>query len=350
MSSNSDKKNDGDIDDLVNQVDNLGLNDDKKDNEEEDNDNDDDIQKVASWIQESRKIVILSGAGVSCSAGIPDFRTPGTGLYDNLQKYNLPFAEAVFDVDFYRKKPEPFLNLAKELWPGLRHSPTLTHSFVATLANKRKLLRNYSQNIDGLEHLASVPEEAIVECHGHFRTASCIKCKKPMDGDECKRIVLETTNVPACLKCGGHVKPDIVFFGEGLPDRFHNLLRKDVEQVDLLIVIGTSLQVAPVSHIPNYVQCKRVLINRDEVGDFFGQDDCVLLGDCDGTVMQLASQLGWEHEVRTLNKKTKIAPEKKNKDKEWAFDSDERYSRGEELKRKRVGKVNGNYAMFLRKF
>lgn len=326
MSSDAESKKDNDVDDLINQVEGLGITDDKatakikaedandkKEHQDDEDDEDDDIKKVAQWIRESKKIIILSGAGVSCSAGIPDFRTPGTGLYDNLQKYDLPYPEAVFDVSFYRRKPQPFLSLAKELWPGLQHSPTLTHSFGAVLANNSKLLRNYTQNIDGLEHLATISEEQIVECHGHFRTASCIKCNKSMDGDKCKDLILngDGKTPPQCPKCKSHVKPDIVFFGEGLPDRFHNLLSKDVGTVDLLLVIGTSLQVAPVSHIPQYVKCKRrVLINRDEVGDFMREDDVVLLGDCDDVVMQLADELGWEQEVRILNKKTRIVPKK----------------------------------------
>ena len=80
-------------------------------------------------------------------------RTPGTGLYDNLQKYNLPFPEAVFDVSFYRRNPAPFTQLAKELWPGLHFAPTLSHSFLTLLHNKGLLLRCYTQNIDGLEHV-----------------------------------------------------------------------------------------------------------------------------------------------------------------------------------------------------
>jgi NAD-dependent SIR2 family protein deacetylase len=74
-----------------------------------------------------------------------DFRTEGTGLYDNLQKYNLPYPEAVFDLSFYMNNPDPFVQLASELWPGLRHSPTVTHSFIALLEKKGMLLRNYTQ-------------------------------------------------------------------------------------------------------------------------------------------------------------------------------------------------------------
>ena len=86
-------------------------------------------------------------------AGIPDFRTPGTGLYDNLQKYNLPYPEAIFDVEFYREDPSPFVTLAKELWPGIVFSPTLTHSFLKLLSDKGLLLRLYTQNIDGMSKI-----------------------------------------------------------------------------------------------------------------------------------------------------------------------------------------------------
>ena len=148
------------------------------------------------------------------AAGIPDFRTPGTGLYDNLQKYNLPFPEAVFDVGFYKRNPQPFCSLAKEIWPGMIHSPTLTHSFLTLLAQKGKLLRVYTQNIDGLEVLADLPPEKIVECHGHFRTASCTKCKKPAEMDPVVDSIVQHAKVPICKHCKGYVKPDIVFFGE----------------------------------------------------------------------------------------------------------------------------------------
>ena len=105
------------------------------------------IKNVADLLSSNKykNIVILTGAGVSCSAGIPDFRTPGTGLYDNLAKYNLPFPEAVFELGFYRNNPEPFVQLASELWPGLKHSPTITHSFIALLEKKGLLLRTYTQ-------------------------------------------------------------------------------------------------------------------------------------------------------------------------------------------------------------
>mmetsp|Transcript_17608 Transcript_17608/g.24769 ORF Transcript_17608/g.24769 Transcript_17608/m.24769 type:complete len:357 (-) Transcript_17608:706-1776(-) len=321
------------VDDLTEQIENLGLRetstttttttaDGTQNLENELCMNDDDsipphFKKVARWISEgsAKNIVVLSGAGVSCSAGIPDFRTPGTGLYDNLQKYNLPYPEAVFDLNFYRRNPKPFCSLAKEIWPGLKHSPTLTHSFVALLSKKGRLLRNYSQNIDGLEYLASIPAEEIIECHGHFRTASCIRCNTEHDSEECKQIILEEERAPKCKRCGNNVKPDIVFFGEDLPSRFHKLLRKDLAKTDLLLIMGTSLMVAPVSLIPERVSksCRRVLVNRELVGNISpseGEDskgrDVWLGGDCDDSILQLSKLLGWENELYQLNKKTRI--------------------------------------------
>mmetsp|Transcript_29180 Transcript_29180/g.55329 ORF Transcript_29180/g.55329 Transcript_29180/m.55329 type:complete len:374 (-) Transcript_29180:136-1257(-) len=282
------------------------------------------IKRVASLLASNKhkNIVILTGAGVSCSAGIPDFRTPGTGLYDNLQKYNLPFPEAVFDLEFYRRNPDPFIQLASELWPG-KHSPTITHSFIALLEKKGMLLRTYTQNIDGLDVLAGVSEEKMIECHGHFRTASCISCNFSSDGEECKRIIVEEKRPPPCQNCGGHVKPDIVFFGESLPTVFHRNVRKDTKNADLLIVMGTSLMVGPVNQIPEMVRkdCPRVLFNNELVGSFRKKNgpntrkksyntnarrDIFHAGDCDSSVQMLCNLLGWEQELNDLNYKHRL--------------------------------------------
>jgi hypothetical protein len=107
------------------------------------------LVQIANWVEQANHILVLTGAGVSVAAGIPDFRTPGTGLYDNLAKYKLPYAEAVFDIEYYPSNPHPFVQLAAELWPDPDDpkcpKPTLTHCFVMLLAEKGKLLRNYSQ-------------------------------------------------------------------------------------------------------------------------------------------------------------------------------------------------------------
>ena len=116
------------------------------------------VNGIVRAIKEGRikKICVLVGAGISCSAGIPDFRSPGTGIYYNLQEYNLPNPEAMFELGKYK--------------------PTYAHHFLKLLENKGILLRVYSQNIDGLDRLAGLSETVLVEAHGSFATASCIEC------------------------------------------------------------------------------------------------------------------------------------------------------------------------------
>ncbi len=161
------------------------------------------------------------------------------------------------------------------------------------LADKGLLLRIYSQNIDGLEFLAGIPEDKLVECHGHFRTASCIDCKRPADADKVRETIVKDGKTPKCEYCGGNVKPDIVFFGEELPERFYKLLKQDVPKADVLLVMGTSLNVAPVSHIPNMVRCDRVLFNRDLVMRLRRNKDTFVEGDCDTNVQKLMNRLDW---------------------------------------------------------
>lgn len=244
------------------------------------------------------------------AAGIPDFRSPNTGLYHNLQKYDLPYPTAVFEIGFFRKNPKPFFALSKELYPG-NFRPTPCHYFVRLLHEKGMLLRHYTQNIDTLEHVAGIPSEKLVEAHGTFHTNHCISCRKEYSMEWAKEQIF-ADNVPTCTTCKGIVKPDIVFFGEDLPHKFYVLPDKDFKECDLLIIMGTSLEVQPFGGLitrPDK-QCVRLLINRELVGTgssgfdfFFGTGglrvgkknnarDVAWLGDCDDGVQALADAVG----------------------------------------------------------
>jgi len=115
------------------------------------------VDSVIKYIKDGRakSIVIMCGAGVSTSAGIPDFRTPGTGLYDNLKKYNLEKPEDMFNIEYFRENPRPFYDLAQSLLPS-KFIPTITHFFMKLLETKGILKRIYTQNIDTLERRAGM--------------------------------------------------------------------------------------------------------------------------------------------------------------------------------------------------
>jgi len=278
-----------------------------------------DIDGVVEYVKEgkAKNIIVMAGAGISTSAGIPDFRTPGTGLYDNLQKYNLPYPTAVFDIRYFEENPKPFYTLAKELYPG-SFSPTPSHYFVKMLEEKGLLLRHFTQNIDTLDRLAGVSDEKIVEAHGAFNTGHCIKCRKEYSQEWIKELIFKD-EIPTCGDCGGYVKPDIVFFGEGLPEKFFNCMELDFDKCDMLIIMGTSLTVQPfaslIDRVGKYVP--RVLINMDKVGvssdlmSIIGGTgmmfdspknfrDVAILGPCDDGCYALADKLGWKQDLQNL--------------------------------------------------
>ena len=212
------------------------------------------VERIAKIIKDGdvKNIVVMSGAGISVAAGIPDFRTPGTGLYYNLEKFNLPTPESMFDIEYFREHPESFYSFvmvslrlrshAQELFPE-QYMPTYTHYFIKLLNNKGLLLRDYTQNIDGLERQAGIPDSRLVESHGTMATCSCIQCKRPQKIEWFKKQIMSRI-IPRC-KCGGLVKPDIVFFNEPLPQKFNWMSTADLASCDLLIVMGTSLAVQP---------------------------------------------------------------------------------------------------------
>ncbi|XP_069821792.1 NAD-dependent protein deacetylase sirtuin-3, mitochondrial [Dendropsophus ebraccatus] len=275
------------------------------------------LTDVAEKIKEGtyRHILVMAGAGISTDSGIPDFRSPTSGLYSKLQEYSLPYPEAIFDLSYFLHEPKPFLRLSQELLPG-RHYPNAAHYFLRLLHNKGLLLRLYTQNIDGLERAAGIPAEKLVEAHGTFASSTCTMCLKEYPGETFRDAVMKS-EVPRCSACKGLIKPDIVFFGEQLPARFF-LHLTDFPRADLLFVMGTSLEVEPFASLVYAVRSStpRVLINRDPVGPFLDSSDglnVLELGEVTSGVKRLVQLLGWDSELEELEKNNKSA-DKANKD------------------------------------
>ncbi|XP_014375946.1 NAD-dependent protein deacetylase sirtuin-1 isoform X2 [Alligator sinensis] len=255
------------------------------------------IEDAVKLLQECKKIMVLTGAGVSVSCGIPDFRSRD-GIYARLaiDFPDLPDPQAMFDIEYFRKDPRPFFKFAKEIYPG-QFQPSLCHKFIALMDKEGKLLRNYTQNIDTLEQVAGI--QRIIQCHGSFATASCLICKYKVDCEAVRGDIFNQV-VPRCPRCPPDeplaiMKPEIVFFGENLPEQFHRAMKYDKDEVDLLIVIGSSLKVRPVALIPSSIphEVPQILINREPLPHL--HFDVELLGDCDVIINELCQRLSGEY-------------------------------------------------------
>ncbi|BFU21059.1 Sir2 family transcriptional regulator, putative [Entamoeba histolytica HM-1:IMSS-B] len=261
-----------------------------------------DVKGVAKYIRKNhvKNIIALVGAGMSTTAGIPDFRSPRTGLYFNLQKYNLPYPEAVFDMNYFPSNPAPFYEVMKVMFPGQgTYFPTKCHRFLKLLNDKGILKMVYTQNIDGLESVAGIPNDKVICSHGTFRSSHCLSCHKKYPDTSVFIESIKKGEIIHC-NCGGLIKPDIVFFNESLPDEFFESIKDKFDDCDMLLIIGTALVVYPfanlVDHVP--INCPRVCINREKVGKMMCYDnlgrDVALLGGCDDIASELAKYLEWE--------------------------------------------------------
>ncbi|KAF7357640.1 Deacetylase sirtuin-type domain-containing protein [Mycena sanguinolenta] len=291
--------------------------------------------------------MVLTGAGISVSCGIPDFRSRD-GLYASLKErgeYDLDDPQQMFDIRYFRENPAVFY----QIYPS-NFVPSPCHRFIKLIEDKNKAsaactapllsllssfpnhllhFQNYTQNIDGLHTLAGVTR--VLECHGSFATATCILCQRQVPGSEIEADIM-AQKVPICTVCNapraaspnkkgkkkskkkakggwdsdeedesdgptyppGIMKPDITFFGEKLKDHFDHSLAADRSQVDLLLVVGTSLKVSPVAdilcHLPHSVP--QILINKTPVRHI--NPDIILLGNADTIIAHLCSKLGWD--------------------------------------------------------
>ncbi|CAF0759710.1 unnamed protein product [Adineta ricciae] len=251
------------------------------------------LDDAVELIRTRKNILVLTGAGISVSCGIPDFRSRN-GIYARLREEfpELPNPQSMFDIEYFTDDPRPFFRFAKEIWPG-QYQPSLAHHFISELERQDKLLRNYTQNIDSLEHLC--PITRLIQCHGSFSSATCRVCHHSVKSDEIKEEILQQ-KIPHCPKCPADrpdaiLKPDIVFFGEQLPDDFHKAISLDKSQCDLLIVMGSSLKVKPVSLVSELLSSDipQILINRERLPH--KTFDIELLGNCDVIINEICSRL-----------------------------------------------------------
>lgn len=213
------------------------------------------VAKLRELVDGSDNIVFFGGAGVSTESGIPDFRSTG-GLYHQEWKYP---PETILSHTFYESNPEEFFRFyrAKLLAPDAK--PNAAHLKLAELERQGKLRAIVTQNIDGLHQAAG--SQRVLELHGSVHRNYCEKCRRAYGMD----FMLHSEGVPHCA-CGGRVKPDVVLYEEGLDGRTLEEAVQYIENADMLIIGGTSLNVYPAAGLINYYRGhKLVLINKSAV-------------------------------------------------------------------------------------
>ncbi len=226
-----------------------------------------DIALAKELITNATRITALTGAGISVDSGIPDFRSEG-GIWT---RYD-PLEHATHDS--FLKDPMKFWTMGRELAKViLKAKPNDAHCALATLEKQNKLLGIITQNIDNLHQSAG--NQRVVEIRGNYLRAYCIECEREYFGDEVHQRVVEGEIPPICEECGGVLKSEAVLFGEPL---LKSAMAKAIEiskETDLMLVIGTSLQIYPAAYLPQLAKksgAKIILItlegiNRVDIAD-----------------------------------------------------------------------------------
>ena len=212
------------------------------------------IEELERIINESDNIVFFGGAGVSTESGIPDFRSQD-GLYN--MKYDYPPEEILSDFFFYNNYKE-FYRFYFDKLINKDIKPNYTHIFLKELEDMGKLKAIVTQNIDNLHEQAG--SKNIYHVHGTINTNHCVKCHKEYSLDD----ILNMKEV--ICTCGGYIKPDVVLYGEMLPDEAYTKGIDAIAKADTLIVGGTSLTVYPAAGMIRYFNGKNlIIINRDHI-------------------------------------------------------------------------------------
>ncbi len=203
-----------------------------------------DLGRLAALIREAETVVALTGAGVSVPSGIPDFRTPGTGLWANVDPME------VAHIDVFHRDPARFWSFYGRRFQTLGGKrPNGAHAALAALERAGLLTALVTQNIDRLH--ARAGSTRLIEVHGSIASASCLRCRAQYPVDDVQaRLTADPEGIPRC-DCGAPVKPDVVLFGEYLPAAAIEEAQELAARADVLLCVGSSLEVYPVAALPD---------------------------------------------------------------------------------------------------
>lgn len=247
------------------------------------------IERLAGLMRAADSVVALTGAGISVPSGIPDFRTPGTGLWATVDPME------VAHIDVFRRDPERFWSFYGQRFASLEGTrPNRAHAALVELESRGAIDAVITQNIDCLHRAAGSRD--VVEVHGSIATASCLRCGETVPLAEVRsRLEAAPDGVPRCT-CGRALKPDVVLFGEMLDEGAMRRAAGLAARADVLLCVGSSLEVHPVAGLPEVTLRRGGAVALVTMGPTpFDREAAVKLdGDVEAELTALASALGGE--------------------------------------------------------
>lgn len=200
--------------------------------------------ELARMIEDTRRMVVFTGAGISTESGIPDFRSPG-GVWSKMKPIQFP--DFVASEDMRREAWTRVFN-GSAGWTG--RAPNAGHDAVARLVASGKAMSVITQNVDNLHQDSGIPDERIIELHGNASYATCLSCALRHELHHLRPGFVERGEIPACRSCGGIVKTATVSFGQPMPQDQMERAEEETQACDLFLVLGSSLVVFPAAGFP----------------------------------------------------------------------------------------------------
>lgn len=233
------------------------------------------IKRVADLIKSAEYTVVLTGAGVSTESGVPDFRSPESGFWAVVNP-------ELFTIEGFKANPGAFYTAGLPLFRIIEEAkPNSAHLMLAWLEQQGLVKALITQNVDGLHQAAG--SQKVLEIHGTLKSASCLFCRQSSPVVEVLADIEEGLVPPLCLECGEPLKPDVVLFGEPLAPAYQQAL-EEAKRADLLLVIGSSLQVSPANKLP--ALCDNLaIINRTPT--FYDSQARVVINEGIGEAMEM---------------------------------------------------------------
>ena len=243
---------------------------------------------LRSWLHESERVVIFTGAGISTESGIPDFRSPG-GIWSNNKP--IDFSEFLASEETRRESWRRKFNVDPTLQAA---RPNVGHLTIAAWVAVGKVSTVITQNVDGLHQASGVPDERVIELHGNTTYAACLDCGDRYQLAGIKAAFETDETLPQCGRCGGIVKTATISFGQAMPVAEMERAAEETAACDLFIATGSSLVVYPAAGFPSLAKqagARLVILNRDPT-DLDGIADLVLNAEIGPTFSAVADSVG----------------------------------------------------------